>query len=214
LTLLKPGKPAALKPRVEPSYTYSTSPILGFLILVFVLLIIIAIGFYGMFVIPAISIIFIALLLSVLQERFGIGLFSWDTALTLVNGDREITSWAIAGSFLVMERKDLIVVFRSTRKLCIVRPLFKQEVKGGLLPKIRFKYMKLYEVRDMVKGDDPWLYKMLSKMTLWRGEYHVPSFRKKKYSIKGFGHILTVDLRNDITLETYFRIMETAEKFI
>ncbi|RLG73701.1 MAG: hypothetical protein DRO23_08360 [Thermoprotei archaeon] len=214
MTLLKPGKPAALKPRVEPSYTYSTSPILGFLILVFVLLIIIAIGFYGMFVIPAISIIFIALLLSVLQERFGIGLFSWDTALTLVNGDREITSWAIAGSFLVMERKDLIVVFRSTRKLCIVRPLFKQEVKGGLLPKIRFKYMKLYEVRDMVKGDDPWLYKMLSKMTLWRGEYHVPSFRKKKYSIKGFGHILTVDLRNDITLETYFRIMETAEKFI
>ncbi len=214
MTLFKPGKPTAMKPRIEPSYTYSTSPILGFLILAFVLMVIISIGFYHMFTLPAISIIFVAFIFSVLQERYGIGLFSWDTALTLVNSDKEISSWAIAGSFLVLERKSLIVVFRSTRKLCIIRPLSKHEVKGGILPKVRFKYMKLYDVKDMIKGDDPWLYRMLGKMTLWRGEYHVPSFKRKKYSIKGFGHILTINLRNDITLETYFRIMKNAEKFI
>ncbi len=214
MSILRPVKTVPLKPRIQPSYTYSTAPILGFLILAFVLSVIIAARFYGMFVIPALLVIVIAVIFSILQEKLGIGLFSWDTAVTLVNGDTEVKSWAIAGAYLVLERKGHIVIFRTPKKLYIIRPLFKQEVKGGILPRIRFKYAKLYEVKDMIKGDDPWLYKRVTKMTLWRGEYSIPSFREKKYLVKGFGHILTVNLKYEITLETYSRIMTTAERFI
>lgn len=214
MSILRPVKTVPLKPRIQPSYTYSTTPILGFLILTFVLSVIIAIRFYKVFVVPALLVIVMAAIFSILQEKLGIGLFSWDTAVTLVNGDTEVKSWAIAGAYLVLERKEYMVVFRNPKKLCVIRPLFKQEAKGGILPRIRFKYVKLYEVKDMVKGDDPWLYRRIARMTLWRGEYSIPSFREKKYLIKGFGHILTINLKHEITLETYSRIMSTAEKFI
>lgn len=205
-----------VEPRILPSYTYSTSIIIvGIGVFVVLALLLVSLVVHGGYFISTIAIVLISMFVGFLQEHYGLGVFPWSLAVSIINGDENVIYWAIAGPYLILELKNnYLVVLRASKKAHVIKPLIRQEIKGGILPKSSFKKMGELNLMDRVKSSGSKIYNMLTKAVFWRGEYFIPSSKRKGFMYKGFCQTLSFYLKKDLTVREYLGIIDFAKKVI